>query len=257
MDDYRIIERYLYKSFISDLYKVKDNEGNIKCIKKIPEYHKTKEIEILKSLSHPNIVKYYSSFYIEGNNSLSSYNCLVQEFIIGHTLKELMIRNSLSHKKINAIILELCRTLEYIHKKNILHLDIRPCNIMITYDTDSSLKLIDFGISKYMIREVNNDSYFTQGFGQNNHYPIEFLNKGIYGKFTDIWGIGIILYFLITGNLPFYSRPQIKNKWSIPKKLQDSPYKEILIKILTHDFNNRPNIKEIREYIQEYQQKSE
>jgi serine/threonine protein kinase len=254
MNNYKILETYLYKSFISDIYKVEDTNGAIKCIKKIPVYQKTAEIEILKCISHPNIVKYYSHFDIGDGRELCSYTCLVQEFIIGNTLTELRLTNRLSHNKINIIILQLCSVLEYIHAHKIIHLDICPSNIIIT-DTDFILKLIDFGLSKYMRNDVNTDTSFMEGFGKQTHYPIELLQKGMYGEFTDIWGIGIILYFLITGNNPFNSTSQIKNKLYIPIILKDSPYKNILIKILTLDYNNRPTIIEIKTYIEEYQNK--
>ena len=65
MNNYKVIQKYLHKSFYSTLIKATDKKGQLCMIKKIPVYCDKSEINILQKVKHPNIVKYYNSFYIQ------------------------------------------------------------------------------------------------------------------------------------------------------------------------------------------------
>ena len=243
MENYIILETS-FKSFLSDILKVKDKEGNTKCIKKIPIYYDTHEIEILRSLSHPNVVTFYSNFS-QGEGILDSYHFLVQEFIEGYTLSE-CVNTHCIYLKIHNIMLQLSNVIEYVHEKHIVHLDLRPDNIMIT--KNNILKLIDFGLSQFMTKDEHRNIMFMKGFGQNTHYPIELLSSGIYSYYTDIWSLGIIWCYLLHKKSPFSSKKEIE-KCKLPKSVLSSRYSTIILQILTPEYKKRPSMKKILKYI--------
>jgi len=250
MEDYTILESYLEKSFMSEIYMVMDKKGIIKCLKKIPQYQSTSEIEILKTLTHPNIVTFYTSFLIEGSE-YNTYNCLVQEFVHGTTMDNYIFENWHKTIPIYSILSQLCQAIHYMHQQQVYHLDLRPSNIMLTGEP-VCLTLLDFGLSK---RQTNTseqaiDLKFTSDFGQTTHYPPELIEEGIYGTFTDIWGIGCIICSLITGKPPFYSPKE--QKWQLPSTMIESPTTTLLLKILSPEYRERPLITEIQAFIQQW-----
>ena len=154
------------------------------------------EIEVLKSLSHPNIMKIYE-FY---SNEESYF--LVNEYIKYGELSN-KIKQTFSELQISVIIFQILKGLSYIHSHNIIHRDIKLENIMIS-DIENILingkieqfywiKIIDFGIAKF-----TSSNKKEKGMTGTLYYMAPEVIKQNYDYKCDIWSVGVILYILLT-----------------------------------------------------------
>lgn len=149
------------------------------------------EPNILKKLEHTGIPRLLDVFY-ENDNLY-----MVEDYIDGQTLKQYIHKNGvLTPEEICKIILSLCDILVYLHGLNppIIYRDLKPSNIMIT--TSGKIMLIDFGISKLYIADEEAD---TIPMGSNGYAAPEQQNLEHTCKQTDIYGIGMVMYFMAVG----------------------------------------------------------
>lgn len=153
-----------------------------------------REANSIANLSCPNIVNIYD-IGLENN-----INFIVMEYIKGKTLKEIIKENDrLSPLRTLEISVQIANALQYAHENNIIHRDIKPDNIII--DDNNIVKLMDFGIAK-----VSDSATITNSNGiiGSVHY---FSPEQAKGKFvdhrTDIYALGIVMYEMITGQVPF------------------------------------------------------
>ena len=169
---------------------------NIECI--------VEEVAILNQLDHPNIVKYHETY------NDNKYIYLVMEYISGKPLFSKITEQSnqnFSEKIAAGYMKELFYAINHCHAQDIVHRDIKPDNIMIT--DNNTVRLIDFGLSK----ATRNKKNFTTVAGTPYYMSPEVLN-GSYGKEADIWSLGVVLYTLVSGYLPFQgnSAPEVFRK---------------------------------------------
>lgn len=148
-------------------------------------------------LEHPNIVKLLDF-------KIDNQPYLVMEYVQGMNLDEYInkITGPISINKAKNILMQLLSAIEYAHKMDVLHLDIKPSNIMI--NNAHQIKVLDFGISKKVDEE--HDKMFVG----SPYYmsPEQVLQNGV-DKSSDIYAIGITFYQMVTGQLPF---PKNMNK---------------------------------------------
>ena len=176
----------------------------IKVIEKIPENciddkEIKNEINILKSLSHPNIVKIYEFF----DTMLNYY--IVTEYCKKGELFE-YINNVYSENQLAVLFYQVFSGLCYLHEKEILHRDMKLENIMISeIETDINtgeeyfwIKIIDFGTAKIFERKKTEKEII----GSSYYIAPEFL-KQKYNEKCDTWSVGVILYMTLTGTPPF------------------------------------------------------
>lgn len=161
------------------------------------------EVDILKSLDHPNVVKLYESFEDE--------NCvfLSMELCAGGDLFDRVLSdgpNGFSEAQASCVVRQLCRAVVYMHSRHICHRDIKPENILFqTKDAvhKSTLKLVDFGtarrfdIGEGMKTKVGSLSYIAPQ-----------VLAGCYDNTCDLWSCGVVLYVLLCGYPPFHGRSQ-------------------------------------------------
>jgi serine/threonine protein kinase len=172
-------------------YLIKIYDENEKEKKNLIE----KEILLMKELFHPNIIKFIEKIKIESNTFI------IMEYFKGKTLLN-FIRNQ-RKKKLNEIqskriLFQLISALNYLHKNNICHRNLNLNNILI--DEKFNIKIIDLGFLNEKINLNLNDENL-------NFFPPEILNIQDYNNFSsDIWNIGIILYFILCGYLPFNNK---------------------------------------------------
>jgi len=152
-----------------------------------------REAQILAKLDHANIVDIYdwgkfdSSYYI------------VMEYIQGISLKELIERKGLIDPAIAAdYAIQICDALSIAHKNNLIHRDIKPQNILITHD--NIIKVTDFGIAK----SLNTDITRTLNIIGTAHYISPEQARGdVCDDRTDIYSLGVVIYEMLTGDIPF------------------------------------------------------
>jgi len=167
--------------------KVLDKEKlkeNIDCI--------MEEVAILNTLDHPNIVKYYETY------DDNKYIYLVMEYITGGQLFDKITtqknQNFSEHDACN-YMRELFSSINHCHAQGIIHRDIKPENIMIS--NENTVRLIDFGLSK-----ASKKKNLTTIAGTPYYMAPEVLS-GNYSSKADIWSLGVLLYTLVSGYLPF------------------------------------------------------
>ena len=235
----------LGKGAFGKVYKAKEiRTGNIVAVKQIKIHHTLlnydsiiNEINVLKHLDHPNIVKYYN--YFEEDDKIF----IIMEYLDGGTLKEYLKNNEKNITEDNAriIIKQLLNALSYLHYScDICHRDVKPGNIIFKYKDDiNSLQLVDFGLCADTFEAKD----CLDNCGTLKYMAPEQISNMIYSKGVDIWSAGIILYMLLNnGNNPFYkfgdSREEIINKITNKKIFFDENCtisemgKNIIIKLL-------------------------
>lgn len=156
------------------------------------------EINIISSLDHPNIVKYYETY--ESPNHIY----LITEYVPGGELFVRLTEGSraeFDEKKCARIMKQLLLAVNYLHSKNIAHRDLKPENIL--FSKDDNIKLIDFGLSKPSMNLNGSKAKFGTVVGTPYYLAPEVL-KGDYNKECDCWSLGVIMYVILTGILPFH-----------------------------------------------------
>ena len=187
---------------MADVYKGKDVMLNryvaIKVLKK--EYKEDEnfvrkfrsEAQAAAGLMHPNIVNVYDVGEDRG------LNYMVMELVEGITLKEYIERKGrLSHKETISIAIQMCSGIGAAHAANIIHRDIKPQNIIIS--KDGKVKVTDFGIAK----ATTSNTVSTNAMGSVHYTSPEQARGGFSDQRSDIYSIGITLFEMVTGQVPF------------------------------------------------------
>ena len=160
------------------------------------------EINALKTLDHPNVIKLYEIYEDK------EYIYLVQELLEGGELFEYIVNKEyLDEVQTARIFKQIISSILYCHKNAICHRDLKPENFMFTNkDTDSNLKLIDFGLSRsyYKIDDDGEGKYTRMETTAGTAYFMapEVLTES-YNSAWDMWSIGVILYIMLWGYPPF------------------------------------------------------
>ena len=200
---------FLGEGSYGSVFKAREiSTGRIVAVKKMliddspSRYKKTiKEINLLKKLDHPNIVKYYDYFEDE------DHIYIIMEYLEGCTLKQYIKKNeTILEDNARIIIKQLLTALSYLHYTcDICHRDIKPENIMFRDKDDiNSLKLLDFGLSLDRFESKN----YLENCGTLVYMAPELFSNNVkYTKGVDVWSVGIILYMLLMkGKNPFYNK---------------------------------------------------
>ncbi len=157
-----------------------------------------KEAKTIAKLDHPNIIHIFDVF---AENNTAYY---VMEYIDGESLSALVKeRGALSESEAVGYIKQVAAALGNIHEQRIMHLDIKPANIMLR-KADGKPVLIDFGLSKQYDAEGNQTSSTPVGISAG-YAPMEQYQQGGVKEFspeTDIYSLGATLYYLVTGCVP-------------------------------------------------------
>jgi len=156
-----------------------------------------KEATILSRLRHPNIVSVFDIF--EENNTIY----MVMEYIDGFSLKQTIINQGghLNEATTLRYASQLCEAVAEIHRNNVLHLDIKPGNILI--DNNDNVKLIDFGISKQYNSETHTETSTTPVGISKGFAPLEqYTGVSQFSPATDIYAIGATIYNMLSGQIP-------------------------------------------------------
>lgn len=187
---------------MSDVYKAKDHIlGRYVAVKVLKQEFSedvnfvTKfrtEAQSAAGLEHPNIVNIYDV----GSENGMYY--IVMEYVEGITLKTYIEKKGqLSYKEAVSIAIQVGRGIEAAHNKHIVHRDIKPQNIIIS--TEGKVKVTDFGIA----RAANNHTIHSDVMGSVHYTSPEQARNGFVDGKSDIYSLGIIMYEMVTGRVPF------------------------------------------------------
>ncbi len=187
---------------MADVYKAKDHKLNrfvaFKVLK--PEFREDttfirkfkSEAQAAAGLTHPNIVNIYDVGDDEG------VYYIVMELIEGITLKEYISKKGkLSVKEATSIAIQVSMGLEAAHNHNIVHRDVKPQNIIIS--TDGKVKVTDFGIA----RAASSNTISSNVMGSVHYSSPEQVRGGYSDEKSDIYSLGITIYEMVTGRVPF------------------------------------------------------
>ena len=220
-------KKYEYQSLIGSgafgkvrLYLDRDSKTfkyAIKTIKKnIFKRHSIesikREVNILRSLDHPNIVKYFETYEDE------CYLHIVMEYIAGDNLFRVLTDQKgfkFTERTISKIMTCLLKAVLFLHHNGIIHRDIKPENIVFVEPNNfNALKLIDFGLSIQQNAKKDNRRVGTP------YYMSPEMVRGNFNYASDVWSIGVILFIMVTGKQPFRG----KSKEEVFEKIKKGNY---------------------------------
>lgn len=233
------------------------------------------EIEIMKCLDHPNVIKMHEVIDDEEDQNmfivldyaakkqLLNFNNESNEFF-NNTFEEIMHKPSISEsdyeKGIRHVMRNLVNGLEYIHNQGIIHRDLKPENILV--DGENVVKIADFGVA-LKLADPNNDK-ITGSNGTLYFMSPECCKKlddeedGYSGKASDIWSLGVCLYALITKKLPFVGRGGANQITEVSEAITNQEYpkpegissglEDLLAKLLAKDAKQRIDMEGIKKH---------
>lgn len=200
-DRYEIIGK-IGAGGMSDVYKARDHILGRNVAIKVLKQEFSEDVNFVvkfrteaqsaAGLEHPNIVNIYDV------GSESGMHYIVMEYVEGVTLKTYIEKKGrLTYKEAVSIAIQVGRGMEAAHAKNIIHRDIKPQNILIS--TEGKAKVTDFGIA----RAVSNNTISADVMGSVHYASPEQARNGFVNDKSDIYSLGIVMYEMVTGRVPF------------------------------------------------------
>ncbi len=196
---YRLLE-LIGRGGMGSVYRAERADGEVSqnvAVKLLPQGACGPQIErflqerqILASLSHPNIARMLDAGHLENGQPF-----LAMEFVDGQPIDEYAAGSGI--RRALALFLKVCSAVAYLHRNLIVHRDLKPSNILVTGEGEP--KLLDFGIAKML--EINTDATVTSLRMLTPGYASpEQIAGGRVSTATDIYSLGAVLYYLLTGN---------------------------------------------------------
>ena len=232
IDDKYTVTFFLKKGSYAETYRVKDKQKSTKLLKlfSYSKLHRTQfdqsgdvlEIEILKKLKHPNILKLGDSGNLLIENQKYAY--VILDFISGETLADKMKREqTFNPYEAKDIILGVLNGLNYLHNQQnpIIHNDITNLNVMLDLSGQVSVpKIIDFGYARFL-SQSNKD---FQKDGLNPFYTANETFNKVFSVQSDVFSVGALYYHLLVGLPPWFV--ELSKFKSDEVKLEDAILKE-------------------------------
>jgi len=198
-NNYDIIEVIFHKESRTATI-CKSKKDDIKCFIKLISLNSLYGDEehiytILKSKPHKNIIKYYNYYKTD------KYCIIINEYIDGYNLKNFITSNpNLNEEFKKNIFKQMVMGIKHLHMNNILHNDIKLENTLI--DKNNNIYIIDFDLSIILKKDTVN--YLSDKImGTKNYISPESFHLLLYSKKSDIWSLGVVLFYLMTNQYPF------------------------------------------------------
>ncbi len=197
-----MVEDKIGSGGMADVYKAKDCKlGRTVAIKVLKSEFAVDaafvskfraEAQSAAGLEHPNIVNVYDV------GTQNGFYFIVMEYISGITLKSYIEKKGrLNYRETLSIAIQVARGIQAAHSKNVIHRDIKPQNIIIS--TDGKVKVTDFGIA----RAASEDTIHSDVMGSVHYSSPEQARNGYVSNRSDIYSLGIVMYEMVTGRVPF------------------------------------------------------
>ena len=237
------------------VYKARARQGgSLRAVKKIRKDHSKaksienllKDVEVLKRLDHPNIIKVYEFYQDE-----SSYYIVMEYCAGGELFDRIVQEKNFNENRAAEMMSYILSAIAYCHEKNLVHCDLKPENLMLASNRfdETLIKIIDFGNSSF--RE--DGKMLKNKFGSVYYVAPEVL-KANYNEKCDVWSLGVILYLMLSGKPPFNGN----SDQAILKKVYHGKYslegpewaqisneaKELIRLMLTYDPEKRISARE-------------
>lgn len=211
------VKEYFFKDYCyrdPDSFEVKVHSETGRALFEKFKEKLIKEAKILSDVHHPHIVNVLEVF--EENNT--AY--IAMEYISGNSLKYMMDKEGvLPEARVLRYVHQIGEALQFVHEKNVLHLDIKPSNILI--DQSGKARLIDFGVSKrYDIEQQETSTTMltlSKGFASIEQYDNEGTQN--FSPCPDIYSLGATMYNLLTGKIPTESILRATRPLPAPREL--------------------------------------
>ena len=189
------------------------------------------ETRAVGKLQHPNIVSVFDA----GVGDRQTY--IVMEYLKARSLESILESGErLPVEKAIDIIFKCCKALDYAHKQEIIHRDIKPGNILLT--DDGNVKIVDFGVAKVRNRI---DTLSSGIYGSPSYMAPEQIEEQDVGPWTDIYALGIVLYELLTGRKPF----EADNVHTLMYKILNEKPESLLNFPIEHAVKLQPILEEV------------
>ncbi|KAF2885739.1 hypothetical protein ILUMI_20443 [Ignelater luminosus] len=207
-DDYDILEEIGTGAF-GVVHRCRERKsGNIFAAKFIPVSHAMekelirKEIDIMNQLHHPKLINLHDAF--EDDDEM----VLIYEFLSGGELFERITAEGyqMSEAEVINYMRQICEGIKHMHERNIIHLDIKPENIMCQTKKSTNIKLIDFGLAT----KLDPNELVKISTGTAEFAAPEIVEREPVGFYTDMWAVGVLAYVLLSGLSPFAGENDIE-----------------------------------------------
>eukprot|EP00188_Purpureofilum_apyrenoidigerum_P006044 Plantae.Rhodophyta-Purpureofilum_apyrenoidigerum.ctg867.p1 GENE.Plantae.Rhodophyta-Purpureofilum_apyrenoidigerum.ctg867~~Plantae.Rhodophyta-Purpureofilum_apyrenoidigerum.ctg867.p1 ORF type:complete len:473 (+),score=88.87 Plantae.Rhodophyta-Purpureofilum_apyrenoidigerum.ctg867:81-1499(+) len=174
-----------------------------------------RERRIMQCIEHRSIIKAYDIF------DEPSKLCIVLEYMEGGVLSNVLKKEkTFSEKNASDIMRNLFIALEFLHRNNIVHRDVKPDNMLCPASSwPLDVKLADFGLSNFL--DEDGHSTLNSGVGTPYYVAPEMVQKKAYGCSVDMWSSGVLLYLLLVGKFPF----KAYSKTETLKKIREGKYR--------------------------------
>ncbi|KAJ2945229.1 hypothetical protein O0L34_g9300 [Tuta absoluta] len=205
-----------------------------------------REIDVMRRLRHPRLIQLYDAY------EWGKHMCVVLELITGGELFERVIDEDfvLTERACTVFMRQICEGIEFVHRQNILHLDMKPENILCLTKSGNRIKIIDFGLARFYDPEKKLQVLF----GTPEFVAPEVVNFDQIGYGTDMWSVGVICYVLLSGLSPFMGETDIETMANVTVAKYDfddeafteisEDAKDFISKLLVKDKESRPTAAE-------------
>ncbi|PAV62564.1 hypothetical protein WR25_00179 isoform J [Diploscapter pachys] len=229
---YQVVEKSTGQEFAAKFIRIRKEADRTEV---------EREVGILTQLRHPRIAQIYDAFYTNDGNV-----CLIMEIVKGGELFDRVADETyiLSETAVGMIVCQLCEAMGYIHQQNIIHLDIKPENIMMCDIRGNRIKLIDFGLARYF----DGSQELKYMAGTPEFAAPEVIKFEPLSYHTDMWSVGVITYILLSGYSPFlgdnlgetYCNVE-KGVWSFTEEFDavSAEAKDFIAKLLMYEPSKR------------------
>jgi len=153
---------------------------------------------VAERLHHPHIIRVFEAVI----KPEETY--VVMEYFPGDSLEQYCrFENLLPLHRIIGIVFKCCMALDYAYRQGIVHRDIKPANILVDVNDNDNVKITDFGLALNLNKKIDADSTFIMGVGSPAYMSPEQIRNYPLNQKTDLYSLGVVLFHLLTGRLPF------------------------------------------------------